>query len=324
MSKLEDVCALIVTYNRKNYLIKLISAMMNGDVVPKKILIFDNNSTDGTTDLLLDKGYITDGKVDELIKKTINGVELLYFKNDNNTGGSGGFHRGIQLASKTGCKYIWAMDDDVLPDKKCLMTLLKYLKSGYKVCIPNRTDENFTDKAVIDINMSNPFLYNIKMRKKMINSNQLKDVTNVVDMPFEGPIFETELLDYIGLPKEDFFIIFDDTEFAQRIIKITSIGFVKDAILHKQIINKSKNTRLMNWKDYYGYRNQYWFDINYGKNIFVKKMRPFINTIVLILKAILKKKWSNIKILKAAYYDGTHNRLGKIVEPSEKFEWKRN
>ena len=70
--------------------------------------------------------------------------------------------------------------------------------------------------------------------------------------------------------------------------------------------------------------NQYWFDINYGKNIFVKKMRPFINTIVLILKAILKKKWSNIKILKAAYYDGTHNRLGKIVEPSEKFEWKRN
>ena len=62
MSKLEDVCALIVTYNRKNYLIKLISAMMNGDVVPKKILIFDNNSTDGTTDLLLIKGTLQMGR----------------------------------------------------------------------------------------------------------------------------------------------------------------------------------------------------------------------------------------------------------------------
>ena len=64
--------------------------------------------------------------------------------------------------------------------------------------------------------------------------------------------------------------------------------------------------------------------MNYGKNVFVIKMRPFTNMIVLILKAILKRKWSNIEILKAVYYDGTHNRLGKIVEPSEKFEWKRN
>lgn len=323
MKNIKDVCTLIVTYNRKDYLIKLIQALLAGTYVPKKILIFDNNSTDKTEYLLTDKKIINSWKVGETTKNYTENIEILYYKNKVNAGGSGGFHDGISMAEKQKCKYIWTMDDDVLPDKDCLKNLLEGLKK-YKICIPNRTDENFTDNAIVNVNMSNPFLYNIKLRKKVIPANSLiEDITEVVDMPFEGPIFETKLVRQVGLPRKDFFIIYDDSEYAYRICQKNKIGFVKNAILHKQIIPKKEKGKLMNWKNYYGYRNQYWFDKNYGKNIFVKKIRPLLSKIDLTFRAILRRKWNNIKIINAAYYDGTHNRLGKIVEPKNTFEWHR-
>ena len=80
----------------------------------------------------------------------------------------------------------------------------------------------------------------------------------------------------------------------------------------------------MGWKEYYGYRNQYWFDRTYGENIFVKKLRPLFNHLDLCFRAIVKRRWSNLKVFRAAYYDGTHNILGKRVNPGKEFEWSRH
>lgn len=50
-----SVCALIVTYNRKEYLVKLLHALSEQSYSIKKILIFDNHSSDGTAELLQKK-----------------------------------------------------------------------------------------------------------------------------------------------------------------------------------------------------------------------------------------------------------------------------
>src|SRR3546814_20043670 len=42
----------------------------------------------------------------------------------NNTGASGGFSLGFQLGYATGADFIWAMDDDVIPDQTALPKLL--------------------------------------------------------------------------------------------------------------------------------------------------------------------------------------------------------
>ncbi|HGX8739230.1 TPA: glycosyltransferase [Escherichia coli] len=44
----KEVIAVIVTYNRKALLLKVIDAVINQSYPLKKILIIDNNSTDGT------------------------------------------------------------------------------------------------------------------------------------------------------------------------------------------------------------------------------------------------------------------------------------
>ena len=42
------VCSVVVTYNRKNLLVKCIDALINQELKPDAIYIVDNNSTDQT------------------------------------------------------------------------------------------------------------------------------------------------------------------------------------------------------------------------------------------------------------------------------------
>ncbi len=314
---MKTVCALVVTYNRKEYLLKLIAEGLMKQTYPiEKIIIFDNNSTDGTEQELKSAGII-----DCYIDVNSNDFKdtrqkILYYRNSENEGGSGGFHKGIRMASETGCDLIWTMDDDVLPDLSCLEKLVANMSEHTRICVPCRTDDRYTDNAIVNVNMSNPFLYNIKLRKKRVPSNNIDgNSIRVKDMPFEGPLIDKSLVDEIGLPKKELFILFDDSEYAYRASEVTDILYIKNAVLHKQIIPSENNLRQMGWKQYYSYRNQYWFDRTYGKNIFVKYLRPILNHIDLCLRAIVKRKWSNFTVLNKAYHDGTRGIMGKTVDP---------
>lgn len=310
--KTKKICAVVITFNRKSYLAKLLRALENQNYLLDAIFVYDNNSTDGTMELLLGKTV----EKNELIKEVRGDHNYYFYFNSENSGGSGGFSNAIRLASEWEFEYLWCMDDDVMPDKGCLMELQSHISENAKICIPSRTDDNYRDFAVTHVNMSNPFKYSIASRKTMVpNESIATNSIDVVDMPFEGPLIETNLIAEIGFPREDFFIIFDDSEYAARACKITKIKYCKNAVLHKQIIPKADKKKLMNWKNYYGYRNQIWFDRHYGKNWFVKFMRPRLLLADLTLRAVVLRKYSNIRVIYRAYSDGIHDRLGKLVEP---------
>lgn len=314
---LKTVCAVVVTYNRCEYLLKLLYKLKCQSYNLNGILIFDNHSSDETEQKLINEGYCYKTKENNLSILKEDEMTYYYYRNSENSGGSGGFHDAMKIASSFGYDYLWCMDDDVCPDQYCLEKLMEHISEKVRICIPTRTDENYQDFAVTNVNMSNPFLYNIVSRKTMVYNNLIKGNTiKVVDMPFEGPLISNELIKEIGLPKAEFFIIFDDSEYAARANKNTEILYCKDAILHKQIIPSSsfKNV-LMNWKNYYGYRNQIWFDRCYGENKFVKVIRPRLLFIDIVLRALIKRKYSNINVIKKAYKDGMSGKLGKLVEP---------
>lgn len=314
------VCALIVTYNRCKCLTRLLDALEAQSYPVSEIVIFDNCSTDETQDLLLKKGLVDHHLKDGASAVSCsNGVKFHCIRSAYNSGGSGGFHDGLKYASGLKCDYIWMMDDDVLPDAECLRELLEHVSSDRRICIPNRTSDGFVDNAIVGFDMKNPFLYTATLRKRMIPANEItEDAVPVVDMPFEGPLIDTTLVQEIGLPKSDLVIIFDDTEYCRRAIKKTEVAFVKSAHLLKQIIPQADHSRLMGWKEYYSYRNQYWFDVTYGQNILVKTIRPILNVIDLSLRAVFRRKWSNLRVLYKSYVDGTRGRLGITVKPGER------
>ena len=53
------VCAVVVTYNRKELLIKCLKSLLKQTTPLQAIIIIDNNSTDNTQELLLQEKYIT-------------------------------------------------------------------------------------------------------------------------------------------------------------------------------------------------------------------------------------------------------------------------
>lgn len=309
---MSKVMVLIVTFNRKNYLLNLLSSLQKQTSKIDSILIIDNYSTDNTAECLIEKGIIKEYEELKLTRSMWDDIEVLYYRNNVNSGGSGGFNIGTTLALKEENDYLWIMDDDVLPEKDCLKNLLDNITDEFKVCIPNRTTEGFVDEPIIALNWDD------KRRpcgiKTYDKNYKNKKGVEVCDMPFEGPLMHYDVLKNVGPSDEKYFIFFDDSDYAQRCLEHTKIFFVTDAILNKQIIPKT-NVADFSWRDYYFIRNDIIFDKKYNK----KKMLPYIRaTILCVTRVLTSVKHKNPKACKyilKAYVDGICNKSGKTVEP---------
>ena len=312
----KKVCALVVTYNRSTYLLNVLTALKEQTYPLSALLIFDNCSTDNTQELLEKNGYICNPAAGQMCKLEQNGMTVYYYKNTENSGGAGGFCNGMKLAVELDADYLWTMDDDVLPAPDCLSKMMEYMSEDVGVCVPCRTDERYQDYAVTHFDLSNPLLYTIRSRKTMIRSQDIEGETIAIcDMPFEGPLMSRDVIAQTGFPREELFIIFDDTEYAHRLSHNTKILYCKKAILHRQIVMAQQGRQLTNWKNYYGYRNQFWFDKTYGRNILVRYLRPFLLLMDQTLRAVVTGRFSNAKVILKAYCDGMHGKLGKTIEP---------
>lgn len=321
-TKIFNVCVATVTYNRKEYLLRLLNALSEQTHQINTIYIVDNHSEDGTMEMLFKQGIIVTNETSESDFSGLwKGVRINYHYNDINSGGSGGFEQVFKMASANQHDFLWAMDDDVLPERNCLEILLSKIDEEHKVIFPSRTDENFTDYIVISYNLTNPFVFKINGRHKKVYSTELKgECVDTYAFPLEGPLFSMDIVRKIGYPDPSYFIMYDDSDYARRCLTETKIRYVKSACLHKQII-PVKNDKFT-WKEYYGYRNCFLYDIKYGKNIGVRKIRPFL----IMVSAYLWNKYKRHNCLvantvKIAYKDAISGKIGKTVEPGKLEEY---
>ena len=90
------ITAVVVTYNRKELLKKVILSLKEIPMLTS-VIVVNNGSTDGTEQWLAEQ----------------TGIETI---TQANVGGSGGFYTGIKHAYEQGADWIWCMDDDVFPE----------------------------------------------------------------------------------------------------------------------------------------------------------------------------------------------------------------
>lgn len=313
----KKICAVIVTFNRSSYLQNLLKALLEQTFGLEGILIFDNHSNDGTDTELLNSGYCSEIKENNIVTTMKMGCPIYYYRNSENTGGSGGFHKAIKIASEMQkFDYLWCMDDDVMPVKNCLEELTKHMSEDTEICIPNRTGNGYQDYAITNVDLKGVFYRSIESYKKKVFPDEIHgDTISVEDMAFEGPLISTKLIHRIGLPNKDLFILFDDSEYAMRASKQTQILFVKTASLIKQIIPKA-GMSIPRWKIYYNFRNAVWFMQKYGENFMARKFRPLIMCFYWMLKYAAKSQIKYANTVLCAYRDGKKGNLGKTVDPS--------
>lgn len=308
----QKIMALIVTYNRKDFLLELLNALSDQVRKPDRILIIDNHSSDHTAEYLADKGIIQSSQELTITKSFWNHMEILYYRNNQNTGGAGGFHTGIKFALSMNNDFLWLMDDDVVPQKDCLSKLLEKISEECGVCIPNRTTGTFHDCPV------KSFIWNdyrfLAAEKIYEEDYEASDCIEVCDMPFEGPLIRYDILQKVGLSDDQYFIFYDDSDYAQRCLKHTKILFVTNARLNKQIL-PNEYKKKFSWRDYYMYRNDFIFDKNYNPNKATPYIRAFFQCIHGIAQRWKMKDAIACKYIFKAYFDGIRNKRGKTVEP---------
>ena len=108
------VVAVVVTWNRRTLLERILRAVDAQDRRPDEVVVVDNASTDGTPELL--------ERLDGELSTPLHVVRL-----PRNTGGAGGFHAGIAAATERGADLLWLMDDDGTPPAGCLSSLLGHV-----------------------------------------------------------------------------------------------------------------------------------------------------------------------------------------------------
>lgn len=195
---MNPVCAVVVTFNRSDMLRRCLAALGEQTQAPDRILVVDNASTDGTT---------------EMLRREHPTVEVLRL--EVNEGGAGGFHEGIRHAHATGAEWLWLMDDDTIPTPSALAEL---------VAAAERLDGSppalLASRVIWRDGSFHPMNYPIFERRRM---ERVVMGAALGLMPIRGATFVSLLLhrqavERYQLPLKHFFLWADDIEYTSRIV----------------------------------------------------------------------------------------------------------
>lgn len=293
------IAAVVVTYNRIEYLKKCVSALQGQTHSLDGIYVINNNSTDGT-------------------REWLDSQKNIIVIHQENVGGAGGFYRGLTEASRAGYDYIWCMDDDVHPTLSCLEQLVAVMpKRGGIVCPKRLMDGKIYMSETKHFNLSNPF-------KSLKTELTRKDIERgcpvpLEDMAFEGPLISLSVISTIGLPEKGLFIFWDDSEYAYRSFSSGfDILYAPKAILIKEDMSNSVPAVKRSWKYPYMLRNEIFFVQKYGKPVFrfIYTRKLFIRYFLGMIKHLIKKDGkytlADLQLCYKAFRNGMHGILGKF------------
>uniref|UniRef100_A0A7C2P364 Glycosyltransferase n=2 Tax=Bacteria TaxID=2 RepID=A0A7C2P364_UNCW3 len=263
----DKVCAVVVTYNRKNLLLECLEALKKQTRPLQGIYLIDNASTDGTPELLLEWGYINEMPPHDLdipwereftIQNLTDGgaIRFHYVRMDKNTGGAGGFHEGVKRAFEKGYDWFWLMDDDSEPAVNALEKFEAYF-DGKALASLVKLPDGTTSLNTGFIVRNKTFLIITPLKETELYS---PDFLSIDVAPFLGFLVNRGIVEKIGFPEKNFYIYYDDGEYCLRIRKVAKIILVKEAILIHKVKRPERNVNpyvcKSLWRHYFAERNK--------------------------------------------------------------------
>ncbi len=209
--------AIVVTYNRKEYLKECIAALKRSET-PVDVLIVDNASSDGTR---------------ASIQQLIDNETVFYLNTGKNIGGAGGYNLGIKKAYALGYEYFWLMDDDTFVHPDSLTELFLARKElndhfGFLSSLALWVDGS-------GCKMNSPTLALDWITDTIRLGNGIIKLSNASFVSF---FIKRETVEKVGLPIKEYFIWGDDSEYSGRISRAFPCYFVtRSQVTHKMKSN---------------------------------------------------------------------------------------
>ncbi len=289
----------IVTYNRIKLLKECINRVLNQTEPVDSVIVVDNNSNDGTRDYL-----------DSLNDTRINAYHM-----NENLGGAGGFHKALSIASTKNFDYVLIIDDDAMIERNYIKKIVDFANKNPEF---NAYAGAVYTEGKIDTYHRRVFGSKLIFWEKMIPVNEYNKPRKIDFATFCGLVIRGKELKKIGLPKKEYFIWYDDSEFCLRI----NGGIVlvpKAKLNHKTVLNYETGNIIsrITWKHYYGYRNR--FDCarsHLGPATCVMILAEYsifyIGSLIMYLNINKRTQAKyNIKMLSQVMKDSLTGRLGK-------------
>lgn len=226
------VCALVVTYNRRELLAECLDAVLGQTSPVAELVIVDNASTDGTPELLRER---------DVLERP----EVRYVRLDENLGSSGGFAAGFRAALRSDAEWLWTMDDDAEPARDCLERLLAAppAESPSTACVCPKVV--YADGSLNDVMRAN---FHRRLRPLPESRYRHGEYPSIGVTSFVGPLYRMEAVRRLDPPKAEFFVWGDDVEYSLRLRRLGEIRLVPEAVVvHKPLSQSHENRRSRFW-----------------------------------------------------------------------------
>ncbi|MFT4248561.1 MAG: glycosyltransferase [Pseudomonas sp.] len=265
-----------------------------------------------------------------------------------NQGSAAGYAAGLRYAASSDADFIFLLDDDNLPRAGCISTLLDAharlqqssqgplallafrpehqpdVAAGVPASRVNLRNNSFRGFHLKDV----PYKLLRRLHSRKPGPGTIADLVKMDIAPYSGMFFRRELIDQIGLPKADFVLYTDDSEFTYRVthaggrIMLVTKAQIDDLETSWNTRKETKTTSFdivlnqgSDLRVYYGTRNGVYFG-RYCRpsNRLVSWLNRETYMALLRLKALRAGKTARYGLVRRAVQDGLAKRLGEHPE----------
>lgn len=217
--KVVNTLVVIVTYNRGNMIRKDIEAIL-GQTHKCELFIFNNGSSDNTAEIL-----------DEYKKNE----RVSIYSNDKNQGCSYGINFAMKYAISNDYKYIWVLDDDMIPNIDALERLFD---AGEKIqgdwgCLSGGV--YWENGKICKANRPKTGVFTF-----VTDKDYKKEYRQVKMVSWGAMLVKTDVIRKVGLPIKEYYVYTDDYEISYRISLASKVFFIPKSKTYHYIENNSK------------------------------------------------------------------------------------
>ncbi|MCI1935932.1 MAG: glycosyltransferase [Bifidobacteriaceae bacterium] len=226
---MEKLAIVVVTYKRQQLLKKLFDSILASSVAPWRVVLVDNENSEETKKMADEFSRRMTAQWGKTIVDTSgNPDRVVYHAMTENSGGSGGFSKGVELAYNLGAEWFWIMDDDVAIEPEGMARLEKWTKN-HDVIQGQRYDYDggpfyWQYHFLVPLGIPDP------IAPSGFGAAGYKVMNTAC---FEGGLFRRNVIQKIGLPDKRFFIYWDDTLYGYLASKVTNPIIVPDFVMRR-------------------------------------------------------------------------------------------
>lgn len=335
MSRRPRVCALVVTFNRKELLAACIRSLVNQTYPLEGICIVDNASTDGTRAYLGKAGLLPSSvgcrsgqhAYEECwLAGDVQSVRLRYLREGTNKGGSGGFWRAMRFAQRFEYDGYWLMDDDAMPAPAALSEMVRYWDRpglvGLACAVTTASKLALFHRGYFDFRFNDVY----PVAHRVVPPLAYLDGPSYIDMAsFVGLLVKSSAVKLTGLPRRRFFIQHDDTDYCIRLRRFGNILLVPSALIdHREAQHARADPARLLWLTsqrtaperlssvYYSLRNLAWIGREYHTSFahfVVTSLIAWLRACFSIVLFDRRQRILRLRLVTSAYWDGVRGRF---------------